>query len=158
MLTRCALLNDVQYIYDIQIRNYPVSLHEDIAVIADYVSQGMSMVLYNDTDCVIGYLLCHFIDDKPPRYNEYLHVSGQNTNSLFIHDLCIDRCHRCKGGASLLLDTLRNTRYDISLISLPLSIHFWQHQGFVITDQHQDICATYGDGSVHMKRYKAFKS
>ena len=161
---RKATQHDVPFMIDIQEKTYPDHLHESIETFGAIVDENMSFVAIDiDTKRMVGYVLIHrILSIYDPPYLNNANVAS-NTDTYFIHDLCILPKEQGKGYGGYLwrhafsyLPITSSTK--ISCIGLEDSIAFWKHQGFIEMPCKPDITETYSERATYLvlEKFTAF--
>lgn len=156
-----AICDDANLIHQLQCDVYPDTYWESLDLFRWIVTLGFSLIAVDrDSGNVIGYILAHPIGNKIPRLGELdviVDVGRCETNTLFIHDLCVSKSHQRHGVGSRLLATLSSLYPTNTLAGISLSgaRNFWKRHGFVdapCDDSNDGVMLSYGDGAVYMVR------
>jgi GNAT superfamily N-acetyltransferase len=128
-MIRLANKDDLDFIYNIQLKCYPSELIESIEVFENIIECNMSYV-YVENDIICGYLLGHpSISKHVPDLNKKIYITNES-NCAFIHDLSIYPKYRRRAIGSDLVKLFINNFKNIELLCLINAEPFWTSCGF----------------------------
>jgi GNAT superfamily N-acetyltransferase len=153
LILRGLTSSDLDAVVSIEKATYPEVLLEGKEEFAEKLTAFNEGALgFFDDGVLVAYMFCHpWTIGKIFELGSGLPKIPENPNCMYIHDLAVDRSHRGKGLAPILLNEAhqiaKSHRLEYSaLVAVLGSVKFWEHQGY--TAHHQlayrpGIWATY---------------
>lgn len=128
-MIRLATKDDLEFIYEIQLKCYPSELIESIEVFQNIIEFNMSYV-YIENNVICGYLLGHpSIPKQVPDLNKKINITDESRHA-FIHDLSIFPKYRRRSIGSDLVKFFINNYNNVELLCLINAEPFWTSCGF----------------------------
>jgi ribosomal protein S18 acetylase RimI-like enzyme len=139
---RRAETDDLPGMMELQLRSYPVSLHEPASLFEQIIGASPDTCLAAEYQRgIAGYLLAHSIPDDFSRFGYGPPPLSGSETALYLHDMCVSADHRNMGIGRQMFDAL-DARLEseqftkITAVAVQDSEQFWQKFGFEVGEAY----------------------